>query len=265
MKRIHLFEFEDQSWFPTALRDYGTDFLQFLSNRTFLFKPIVPVLEKMLAKTEPKYLVDLASGGGGGLLRLNEELKKDIPGLRIILTDYYPNIRAFEYSSAQSDNIEFIRTPVDARNVPPELKGIRTQFLSLHHFQPEDAIQILQNALDSRCPILIVEGQERSVPSILAMIFSPISVLLTTPFIRPFRWGRLLFTYLIPVVPLFVMWDGVVSSLRTYSVNEMNGLISRVKGYESFKWETARVKSGPGVNLYLTGVPSETDSSTNNN
>jgi hypothetical protein len=255
MKRIHLFEFEDQSWFPAILRDYGTDFLQFLSNRTYLFKPIIPVLKNILAKTDPKCIVDLASGGGGGLLRLNEELKKVFPGLRIILTDYYPNIRAFEYTSSQSDNFKFIRTSIDARKVPSELKGIRTQFLSLHHFKPHDAVQILQNAVDSGSPILIVEGQERSLPSILAMIFSPISVLITTPFIRPFRWGRLLFTYLIPVVPIFVMWDGVVSSLRTYSVEEMKGLISHVNGHEKFRWETARLKSGPGVNLYLLGMP----------
>ncbi len=34
MARIHLFEFENQAWFPSFLRNYGTDFLQFLSNKT---------------------------------------------------------------------------------------------------------------------------------------------------------------------------------------------------------------------------------------
>ncbi|WP_422861061.1 hypothetical protein [Flagellimonas sp. W118] len=101
----------------------------------------------------------------------------------------------------------------------------------------------------------IFEGQERSIPSILAMLFSPISVLLTTPFIRPFKIGRLIFTYLIPVVPLFVLWDGIVSSLRTYSVKEMNALVDQLNDKESFEWEIKRVKSGPGVILYLLGIP----------
>ncbi|MBO0324253.1 hypothetical protein J0X14_18225 [Muricauda sp. CAU 1633] len=254
MGRIHLFEFEDQQWFPNFLRDYGTDFLQFLSNKTKLYKPAIPILEKGLKASNTNQIVDLASGGGGGLLWLNQELLKTHPDLKIVLTDYYPNLSAFEHTKKQAPNFEFINTSIDARKVPESLKGFRTQFLSLHHFRPDDAVQILQNAVDSNTGIGIFEAQERSFPSILAMLFSPISVLLTTPFIRPFKIGRLIFTYLIPLVPLFVLWDGVVSSLRTYSVTEMEDLVSKVKNNETYHWEIGREKSGPGVMLYLLGT-----------
>ena len=40
MSRIHLFEFEDQKWFPSFLRNYGTVFLQFLSNKTRMYQPL---------------------------------------------------------------------------------------------------------------------------------------------------------------------------------------------------------------------------------
>jgi hypothetical protein len=33
MKRFHLFEFEDQSWFPRFMRDAGTTYLQFISHK----------------------------------------------------------------------------------------------------------------------------------------------------------------------------------------------------------------------------------------
>ena len=254
MGRIHLFEFEDQKWFPKILRDYGTDFLQFLSNKTKLYKPIIPILEKGLKASKTIQIVDLASGGGGGLLWLNSQLLQTFPDLKIVLTDYFPNQTAFEYTKAQADNFEFITTSIDARNVPKSLKGFRTQFLSLHHFKPEDAQKILQNAVDAGCGIGIFEAQERSLPSILAMLFSPISVLLTTPFIKPFKLGRLLFTYLIPIVPLFVLWDGVVSSLRTYSVKEMEALVASLQHSDTYNWEVGRIKSGPGVVLYLLGT-----------
>jgi hypothetical protein len=257
MGRIHLFEFEDQNWFPTFLRNYGTDFLQFLSNKTKLYKPIVPIIEKGLQNSKTNRIIDLGSGGGGGLIWLNSELKKNIPDLKILLTDFYPNIPAFKLTKRKADNFEYVETPVDARNVPAELNGLRTQFLSLHHFRKNDAIQILQNAIDTNNPIAIFEAQERSIPSILAMIFSPISVLLTTPFIRPFKLGRIIFTYLIPVVPLFVLWDGIVSSLRTYSIKEMNGLVENLNGTENYDWKINKVKSGPGVVLYLLGTKKE--------
>ena len=253
MARIHLFEFEDLSWFPIFLRNYGTDFLQFLSNKTKLWKPAIPLIEEALRYDDSNQIIDLASGGGGGFIYLNEELRKNIPDLKVLLTDYYPNISAFEYTKDQAANFEYLESPVDARNVPLELNGLRTQFLSLHHFKRKDAIKILQNAIDSNSSIAIFEAQERSVPSILAMLFSPITVLLITPFIRPFKLGRILFTYIIPIIPLFVLWDGIVSSLRTYSVKEMQEMIQELENKESFQWQTGRIKSGPGVVLYLIG------------
>ncbi|WP_372919813.1 hypothetical protein [Salegentibacter sp.] len=254
---MHLFEFEDQEWFPDFLRDYGTDFLQFLSNKTKLYKPSIPIIKKGLKRIGINQIVDLGSGGGGGLLWLNSELRKDIPELKIILTDLYPNLPAFQYTKKRAGNFEYVETPVDARAVPEALKGLRTQFLSFHHFRPKDAKLILQNAIDSNSAIAIFEAQERSLASILAMLFSPISVLVTTPFIRPFKIGRIISTYLIPVVPLFVLWDGVVSSLRTYSVKEMNALVEALNGTESYDWEIGKVKSGPGVVLYLLGMKKE--------
>lgn len=254
MGRIHLFEFEDLSWFPSFLRNYGTDFLQFLSNKTKMYKPIISIIKKGLEKSGTNQIIDLGSGGGGGLIWLNSELKKDIPNLKITLTDYYPNISAFKFTKKQAGNFEFVEKSVDARNVPAELNGLRTQFLSLHHFKSDDAKHILQNAISSNSSIAIFEAQERSVPSILAMLFSPISVLLTAPFIRPFKLGRIIFTYLIPIVPLFVLWDGIVSSLRTYSVKEMNELIDKLNGKENYDWEVNKVKSGPSVVLYLLGT-----------
>ncbi|MHC0444568.1 hypothetical protein ACWA1F_04120 [Flavobacterium sp. 3-218] len=254
MARIHLFEFEDQQWLPEFIRNYMTDFLQFLSNKTAMYRGIVPVIEKALKESQTNQIIDLASGGGGGLIWLNNELRKNNPDLKILLTDYYPNIPAFEHTQKQADNFDFIRTSVDAKNVPENLSGLRTQFLSLHHFKPKDAQQILQNAIDSNSSIAIFEGQERTAVSILAMIFSPISVLLTTPFIRPFHIGRIIFTYLIPIVPILILWDGVVSSLRTYSVDEMNVLVSNLKNKESFNWEIGKAKSGPTKILYLIGT-----------
>lgn len=255
MARFHLFEFEDLGWFPGFLRNYGTDFLQFLANKTKMWKPAVPVLERALKREGSNHIIDLASGGGGGLLWLNGAIRENNPELKITLTDYYPNLNAFAYTKAQADNFDYIKEPVNVLQVPKRLKGVRTQFLSLHHFKPAEAKSILQNTVDAKSPVAIFEGQERSLPSILAMLFSPITVLFTTPFIRPFKLGRIVFTYLIPIVPLFVMWDGIVSSLRTYSVKELRLLIAEVKNAESYDWEIERIKSGPGVIIYLLGMP----------
>lgn len=220
-----------------------------------MYAPIIPLLEKGLASSGTNRIVDLGSGGGGGLVWLNTALHKSQKKLRILLTDFYPNLAAFEHTKRQADNFDFVEQAVDARNVPSHLKGLRTLFLSFHHFKPADAKAILQSAMNAQQPIAIFEAQERSAASLLAMFFSPITVLLTTPFIRPFSFWRLFFTYIIPFVPMFVWWDGIVSSLRTYSVQEMHELVQSLPNHELYKWEIGRKKSGPGVILYLLGTP----------
>ena len=251
MPRIHLFEFEDLKWFPSFLRNYMTDYLQFISNKFDIYKPIAPIVEEGLAKSSTNVIVDLASGGGGGLLKLNEHLLENNPNIKIILTDYFPNQSAFKLTADKYDNIDYISTPIDALNVLEGLKGLRTLFLSLHHFKPNQAAQILQNAVDSDSAIAIFEPQERNIKSLIFMLLSPINVLLLTPFIRPFKFGRILFTYLIPIIPILVCWDGIVSVLRTYTIKELNGMIKGLDNYENYIWKVDKVKSGPSMVTYL--------------
>jgi hypothetical protein len=68
------------------------------------------------------------------------------------------------------------------------------------------------------------------------MLLVPILVLLLTPKIRPVSWLQIVFTYLVPILPLLIFWDGLVSQLRTYSVKELEGL---TRGLQSpdYRWE----------------------------
>jgi ubiquinone/menaquinone biosynthesis C-methylase UbiE len=256
MKRIHAFEFEDLSWFPKNLRNYGTDFLQFGANTFDIYKDIVPILEKGLKSAGNNTILDIASGGGGSYIKLANHLKAKENNIKIILTDYYPNIPAFERTQKfHPEVISFEEKSVDAMNVSKDLKGFRTQFLSLHHFNPKDAKKILQDAVNNKQPIGIFEAQQRDIKSLIPMILSPISVLLMTPFIRPFKFDRILFTYLIPIIPLFVMWDGIVSVLRTHTNEELKSMVASLEGSDSFEWEIATTNSKPSNISYLLGTP----------
>jgi hypothetical protein len=85
----------------------------------------------------------------------------------------------------------------------------------------------------------------------------PISVLLVTPFIKPFKFDRIIFTYLIPVFPLITLWDGVVSVLRTYTVQELKQMILELRNNTAFHWEVDIAKGNPHDILYLLGTPRE--------
>ena len=258
MNRIHLFEFEDQSWFPNVIRKGITDYLQFASNRMDLYKNLMPIIKKGIMKSGTSRIIDVCSGGGGGILKINEKLKKENVDSSIILTDKFPNVSAFKKTAANSDgSIDYIATPVDAVNVPESLKGFRTQFVSFHHFNPENAKRILENAARSNAPIGIFEATERTWMNFLAMLLTPFVVMLAVPFIRPFSFSRIFFTYIIPAIPLFTMWDGLVSVLRTYSIRELKEMTDAIDA-TNYHWEIGRVHVKGSLHvLYLLGYPEQ--------
>lgn len=138
VRRIHAFEFGDLIWFPKKLRNYQTDFLQFAADTFDLYECILPIINKGIESSAGNTIVDIASGSGGGLVKVAEHLKKGIPHLKIILSDYYPNIDAFKRTKAKQPNVfEYVEASVSAMDVPRYLKGFRTQFLSLHLCFPE--------------------------------------------------------------------------------------------------------------------------------
>jgi hypothetical protein len=67
------------------------------------------------------------------------------------------------------------------------------------------------------------------------------------------KWDRLALTYPIPVIPLFGFWDGLVSVLRTYSVQEMRGMVTTLRDCDSYEWEIGESNSGSNLILYLLG------------
>lgn len=98
---------------------------------------------------------------------------------------------------------------------------------------------------------------DRSAFTILAMLAAPFFVLLHTPKIRPFYWSRLFLTYLLPVIPLVVMIDGIVSCLRSYTTEELVEMTGSLTGAH-YDWEIRKLgsPSSPLPIIYAIGFPS---------
>jgi hypothetical protein len=257
MRRVQFIELHEQPWFPSSLRHEITDALQFGLNLSNAYGPIAPLLLSVLNSTRSRSIVDMCSGGGGPWLDLSRKLQPDAQVFHILLTDKYPNLRAFRNVRAASENhIAFYPDSVDAMKVPGELQGFRTMFTSFHHFPPEEARAILQNAVDARQSIGIFEITRRA-PSTIALMFPwALMLFVFTPLIRPFRWSRLLCTYVVPIIPLVLLFDGVVSCLRTYRPHELREMIKKLAGIE-YQWEVdehSRASGGTPI-TYLIGYP----------
>jgi hypothetical protein len=259
MKRFHLIEIEDQDWCPRSVRDAATDYLQYVLVATRTYAAMIPILAAVLQRTGSRRVVDLCSGAAGPWLWLRPSLAKLGIDVSVCLTDKYPNLQGFERASRLTNQvINFHPQPLDPTKVPGDMPGFRTMFTAFHHFEPEQACEVLADAVRKRQGIAIFEATQRRPLALLFTLPAPLVVLLVTPFIRPFRWSRLFWTYLLPLVPLVTLFDGLVSCLRTYSVQDLRDLTQRL-GANDYHWDigTARSRMAPMSITYLLGVPME--------
>ena len=257
MRRFHLFEFEDQPWFPELIRDAGTAYLESAARISGQARAVVPLLSKVLRSARESRIVDLCSGGAGPLPAALALLAKeqDTP-VTVTLTDLYPNRNAFERATRDNTAISAVYEPVDAMSVPETMEGVRTMFSGLHHFRPPQARRILASAADAGAPILIVEAVARHPFALLAMFLVPLMTLAAIPLLRPFRCGWLPLTYLVPVIPLFIFWDGIVSCLRCYTQDELREMTADL-GADDYGWEIGELDmpGAPFQGNYLIGSP----------
>ncbi|EWC48775.1 hypothetical protein DRE_00080 [Drechslerella stenobrocha 248] len=140
-----------------------------------------------------------------------------------------------------------------------EKKVFRMFNLAFHHFDDEGAKRILRDATANSDAIGIFEIQSRSLSGFLQV--ASLGPLLTylSPFYPPF-WtlGHLFFTYIIPILPFVMVFDGYMSALRTRTPQEILALVETVpaadrEGWE-WRWGTQAFAKPIGEINYFIGV-----------
>ena len=224
--------------------------------------------------------VDSCAGAGGPTPYIEAEVNADIDdlgvkhnkGVEFILTDLFPHPSAWlaAAKASRTRNLRYVPIPVDATTMtkdvidlaqPPrshgeakETKLCRLFNLAFHHFDDELAIQILRHTLDTCDAVAIFELQGRDVGSIL-------TVLMLFPILWLRSWKRfrgqwtILFWYaILPVVPFVVVFDGIVSCLRTRKEEEIYDLIERAGGKSRNGTSTWRFRAGRKSQADAMGV-----------
>ncbi|KAI9750307.1 MAG: hypothetical protein M1815_001873 [Lichina confinis] len=258
---LRLFELADQTWFPGYLRAKVQEALTlFWTHRLPYIQPQSPaeiaarvvlsaVEELGRENASDAVVVDFCSGGGGpvpAIERLVNEWRSKEYGdgrqLYFVMSDLHPHVRAWKEAAAKSSCLGYIPTSVDAAAPsredlervirhrsstsssasahPPRV--FRLFCLAFHHFDDALARKVLQDAMANADGFAILELQSRSVSTMIMMaLFFP-TVLLVMPFwAASLELWLLLFTYFLPILPFTLVFDGVISSLRTRTPDEI--------------------------------------------
>ena len=247
LPRLHLFEIHDQPWCPAVIRDALTDYLAHQERNLRIYKPVLPMILEVAATRSITQVVDLCSGGGGPWIDwLLAGVRQPIQS--VILTDKFPNIDTTNKSI--SAGLTYSSESVDATEVPSQLLGFRTLFTSFHHFKQDAARSILRDACQNGQPIGVFEFTHRTIPALLLMLAAIVPVWIAVAQMRPVKFSRIFLTYLVPVIPFVVTFDGFVSCLRTYSPSELLTMVNGAE-FSGFEWK-AGLKKGSTFGFPIT-------------
>ncbi|KAJ3463785.1 hypothetical protein MRS44_008571 [Fusarium solani] len=268
--RVHLFEIDDQPWFPPSLRVI----VQAILTKTWSMNLPIPsrspaqiaaskLIQHLDSSLSSLRFVDFCAGAGGPSPLIERQVNTYLRNsnreeVDFVLTDIHPNIDAWARIASQSPRITYDSQSVDASRVPKRLtqsKDGRDVFrlfnLAFHHFDDDLARRILKDAAERKQGFAIFELQDRSALSFMADLLLPIGVILSAPYYAS-KWRApsvFIFTWLIPVIPLVLIWDGIVSSLRTRDPGEVEALL-RSCGADATGWE---IRSGKETFLWPCG------------
>lgn len=258
MRRIQFFEIGDLPGCPRVVRDAFTDYLQHAQD---IFRPyaiIAPLLAQALTRAGAHRIVDLCAGAAGSWAHLLPALRDTGSNVCLHLTDKFVNTEALQWAAAQQpEHVTWAAQSVDATAVPAALTGFRTLFSAFHHFPPDAATAILADAVRHGQGIGIFEFTHRSPRGLTRnLALFPLSLLWAFT-LRPFRLSRWLLTWLLPLMPFVVLFEGVVSCLRTYTPDELLALAHAADPQNRYDWQTGELSyEGAGVPAtYLIGTP----------
>lgn len=263
MKRRQLFELEDQPWFPSALRVALTRYVAAFHRVLGTADEVAELAARALEESGARHIHDFGSGQGGPQADVLAALRRR-PGLEevtVTLSDLYPSPQAAA-ACREIPGLSYRAEPLDAARPGPLGPGLRTLICSLHHLRPAAARAALGDAVRARQPLLAYELSDNSAPALLWWTAIPAAALLSllvTLRVRPASWLQLALTYLIPVLPLCIGWDGAVSNLRTYGLSDLDELLVELPA-AGYRWEKGTLGAGPSRRLYLLGLPTPSPS-----
>lgn len=262
LPRIDFVELHDLDRTPAVLRTLHTESIAFIYWLTDAAREYSVPLSLALRSGADHRIVDLCAGSGGPVPLIQRRLHREGVHTQVTLTDLVPNVPAFQRVQAAHRrvlpdccSVDYVSSSVDATDC--RVEGTRTIYGAFHHFPPPLARRMLQNAVDTRSPMVVVDTKRSLLYVLVFPFLTTLAVLLSAPFQRnplPRYLLRLVLTYLVPVLPFMMFFDSVVSFLRMYGRGELRWMVDGLDNTESFTWQIGVVPGFTGAQ-YLIGVP----------
>ena len=238
MRRLHFIELHEQRWVPRFLRESFVESLSIVLRITGVYSGVPPLYAEWLRNSGGHEVLDLASGAAGPTATLITDLQRiGVEPPRFCLSDLFPVEDKFiEMRLAHPQHISFITEPVDALRVNTAYAHDLRQIISaFHHFKPDQARLIVEDAVKQSKGICILEPFQRNVLHLLIAALTIFPALIAPFFAQKRSLRHFLTTLVIPIVPLMLVFDAAISVLRSYKKEEIKQMVDSLSA-DNFRW-----------------------------
>ena len=240
-------ELEDYNWFPKIFRRFQMEYIGSIIKWSGFYKPLVPVVQKLINENKITVIHDLCSGSGMPAIFMQEQLNVKCT---TILSDKFP-----EHAFISTAKINYSQKETDVLLLKPQKDICYTMYNAFHHFTDTEKQQVLKNLQTANTPFVIAEILEPGIFTTVKIIFTTTIIqLLTTPFVQPFSLLRLLFTYLIPINLFTITYDGLISVLKSRSAQQYQNLVNKMTN-DNYEITVDRCSNWKGAITYIKGNP----------
>ncbi len=244
MKTRYAFEFCDHAKTPHPIRKTLLEILETCNQQ---FRPYYQEVSNDILDICDKEGLTSVVELGAGTAPITRELACDsrATNLKLIPCDLYPETQVWEELEKEfPGQVESVSEPVDflqPRDWPE--KSLLVLVAAFHHIPPKLRPLFLKTQSESGERVAVFEPLRKTPFSMALTIFAifPALLLPILKIRRPGRLRRVLWCWLVPVVPLMFMWDGIVSCLRQWNPEEWEANLQEQLADD----HTWAIKAGP--------------------
>ncbi|HEU4495901.1 MAG TPA: hypothetical protein VFR70_02505 [Flavobacterium sp.] len=210
-------ELEDSPHFPAWLRNFQTEFIGFVVVHFRIYSAFVDYLRLQRLPKLP--MADHGSGSGEPAVHI---FKESGCFSKLTLNDKFPNS-----NFKNAENITYCQTPVDVLDLAFRSGICYTLFNVFHHFDVREKLKLVSSVKEAGAHGFFVEILEPTLLCLLkVLLMTTAGTLLLTPFLRPFSFRRLLFTYIFPINVFTIVYDGTISVFKSTSLSSYQKLFA---------------------------------------
>jgi hypothetical protein len=217
---MHLFEFNDQPFLPESIRATIRDVCELCNSVFRSFNHVAARRALDEARKQNSHAIIELGAGTAPITRVLASLPES-SGLTLVPCDLIPDEEAYrDLQRRYPGLVQPVFEAVDfTRPHPWDRESVAVLVGTFHHIHPQDRPRTLAALSRSVDHVMVFEPLRSTWLSMALTLFAQVPVLLLPVAYchRPGRLRRVVWCWLVPVVPLIFLWDGLVSCIRQWS------------------------------------------------